>query len=157
MTALTLTISDPQNLVEIQRLLVRERVAQDQPVHSPMEVAEILRPYYAGAEQEILLVLLLNTRNRVLRVVEVVRGSVNSAQVRVGEIFREAVRHNATGLILAHNHPSGDPTPSPDDIALTRQVVQAGHILDIRVLDHIVWGGTDWVSLRERGSVVFSP
>ena len=102
-------------------------------------------------EQEVLRVLLLDTRHHVLDTVDVVRGSVNSAQVRVAEVFREAVRRNATAILMAHNHPSGDPTPSADDVALTQQVVRAGQLLDIEVLDHLVIAGGRFVSLRRRG------
>ncbi len=102
----------------------------------------------AVLEQEALRVLLLDTRHHVLKTVEVVRGSVNSAQVRVAEVFREAVRHNAVAILMAHNHPSGDPTPSPDDVAFTRQVIQAGRLLDIEVLDHIIVAGATYRSLR---------
>ncbi len=97
--------------------------------------------------------LLLDTRNQVLAIHEVVRGSVNTAQVRMAEVFREAIRRNATAIILVHNHPSGDPTPSADDIALTRQAQQAGSLLDIEVLDHIVIGDNKFVSLKARGLV----
>ncbi len=102
-------------------------------------------------EQEHLRVLLLDRRNKVLEVVEVYRGSVNSSQVRVGEVFKEAIRKNASGIIVVHNHPSGDPTPSPDDVAVTRAIVQAGKLLDVDVLDHLVIGQGRWVSLKERG------
>jgi hypothetical protein len=80
-----------------------------------------------------------------------VRSAVNSSQVRVGEIFKEAIRKNASALIVIHNHPSGDPTPSPDDVAVTRAIVQAGKLLDVEVLDHLVIGHGRWVSLKERG------
>jgi DNA repair protein RadC len=102
-------------------------------------------------EQEHLRVLLLDRRNKVLEVTEVYRGSVNSSQVRVGEVFKEAIRKNASGIIVVHNHPSGDPTPSPDDVAVTRAIVQAGKLLDVDVLDHLVIGQGRWVSLKERG------
>lgn len=105
----------------------------------------------SALEQEHLRVLLLDRRNRVLEVVEIYRGSVNSSQVRIGEVFKEAVRKNASGLIVVHNHPSGDPTPSPDDVAVTRAIVQAGKLLDVDVLDHLVIGQGRWVSLKERG------
>jgi len=108
--------------------------------------------YDMGAlEQEHLRVVLLDRRNRVLEVVEIYRGSVSSSQVRVGEVFKEAVRKNASGIIVVHNHPSGDPTPSPDDVAVTRAIVQAGKLLDVDVLDHLVIGQGRWVSLKERG------
>jgi DNA repair protein RadC len=84
-------------------------------------------------------------------VVTVYKGSLNSSQVRVGELFKEAIRRNAAALIVVHNHPSGDPTPSPDDIAVTRAIVQAGKMMDIDILDHLVVGTGRYVSLKERG------
>ncbi len=105
----------------------------------------------SALEQEHLRVMLLDRRNRVLDTVEIYKGSVNSSQMRVGEIFKEAIRQNASALIVIHNHPSGDPTPSPDDVAVTRAIVQAGKLLDMDVLDHMVIGQGKWVSLKERG------
>jgi DNA repair protein RadC len=102
-------------------------------------------------EQEYLKVMLLDTRNHVIDVVEVYHGSVNSSQVRVGELFRPALQRMAPAIIAVHNHPSSDPTPSPDDVAVTRAMVQAGKLLDITVLDHLVIGGSRFVSLKERG------
>jgi len=102
-------------------------------------------------EQEHLRVMLLDRRNRVMEIVDLYRGSVSSSQIRVGEIFREAIRKNASAIIVAHNHPSGDPTPSPDDVAVTRAILQAGKLLDVDVLDHLVIGQGRWVSLKERG------
>ena len=95
--------------------------------------------------------MLLDTRNRVQDVITIYRGSVNSSQVRIGEVFKSAIRRNAVNLIVVHNHPSGDPTPSPDDVALTRAIVQAGKLLDVDVLDHLVIGRGRFVSLKERG------
>jgi DNA repair protein RadC len=105
----------------------------------------------SALEQEELRTVLLDVRNRVLETVTLYRGSVSSSQVRVGELFKAAVRRNASNIIVVHNHPSGDPTPSPDDVALTRAIVQAGKLLDIDVLDHLVIGRGRWVSLKERG------
>src|SRR5881628_1924381 len=105
----------------------------------------------ASLEREELRVLLLNTKNLVLRVVTAYQGNVSSSLVRVGELFREAVRTNATGIVLVHNHPSGDPTPSPDDLHLTAEALAAGRLLDIDVLDHLVVGHDASVSLRDRG------
>jgi DNA repair protein RadC len=76
---------------------------------------------------------------------------VNSAQVRVGEVFRDAIKRNSAAIIVAHNHPSGDPTPSPEDVVVTRQIVEAGKLLDIDVLDHLIMGRGRYVSMRERG------
>ena len=95
--------------------------------------------------------ILLNTRNRVIKIEMIYRGSLNSSQVRVGELFKDAIRRNAAAVIVVHNHPSGDPTPSPDDVAITRAMVEAGRLLDIQVLDHLVIGSGRFVSLKERG------
>jgi DNA repair protein RadC len=94
---------------------------------------------------------MLDSRNHVLGIAEVYKGSVNSSQVHIGEVFKPAIRRNATAIIVIHNHPSGDPTPSPDDVAVTRAILQAGKLLDIDVLDHMVIGQGRWVSLKERG------
>jgi DNA repair protein RadC len=123
----------------------------DWVVRSPTDIADRLLGQFNGKEQEELHVLLLNTKNRVIRQQCVYIGNVSSALARVGELFREAVRDNAAGLILVHNHPSGDPTPSPDDLHLTAEVLTAGRLLDVQVLDHIVLGADTFVSLRDRG------
>ncbi len=120
-------------------------------IHSPEDVYTLVEYEMSGLEQEELKVLLLDTRNRVLEIRSIVRGSLNSAQVRIGELFREAVRLNAAAIIVVHNHPSGDPTPSGEDVTLTRGIIQAGQLLDITVLDHIIVGKNRYVSLKERG------
>ncbi len=96
-------------------------------------------------------VLLLDTRNHLLDIMEIYKGSVNTAHVRVGEVFKAAVRRNAPAIIVTRNQPSGDPTPSPDDVAITRAIVQAGKLMDVDVLDHLVIGQGRYVSLKERG------
>ena len=120
-------------------------------VRTPADVANLLMADMMLLEQESLRVVLLNTKNHVLGVHEVYRGSVNSSLVRVSELFREAIRQNCPAFILVHNHPSGDPAPSPDDISMTRQALEAAKVLDIEVLDHVVIGQQRWVSLREKG------
>jgi DNA repair protein RadC len=102
-------------------------------------------------EREELRVVILDTKNHVLRVSTVYQGNVSASLVRVGELFRDAVRLNAAGVILVHNHPSGDPTPSPDDMHLTAEALAAGRLLDIVLLDHLVIGHDAYVSLRDRG------
>ena len=94
--------------------------------------------------------MLLNTKNQVLAVSDVYKGNVSSTMVRAAEVFQEAVRSNCPAIILVHNHPSGDPTPSPEDVQVTRQLVEAGRLLDIQVLDHIVLAQQGLVSLKER-------
>jgi DNA repair protein RadC len=106
----------------------------------------------ACLEKEEMRVLLLNQKNRLLAKPRVYEGSVHTTVVRISELFRDAVRSNCASLIVAHNHPSGDPTPSPEDAALTREIVKAGALLDIEVLDHLVIGaGGKFTSLKERG------
>jgi DNA repair protein RadC len=137
--------------IELGRRL-REAGPEDRPtINSPSDAADLVRYEMSALEQEHLRVILLDTRNHVLDVIEVYRGSVNSSQVRVGEVFKPAVRRGAPAMIVVHNHPSGDPTPSPDDVAVTRGFVQAGKLLDVEVLDHLVIGQGRYVSLKERG------
>ena len=121
-------------------------------VNSPADAAALVMYEMSLLEKEHLRVIVLDRRNHVLEIVEVYQGSVNSSQVRVGEIFKPAIARTASAIVVCHNHPSTDPTPSPDDVAVTRAIVQAGKLLDCEVLDHLVIGhGGKWVSLKERG------
>ncbi len=120
-------------------------------VRSPADVAQFLMAEMSHLAQEHFRVLYLDTRNRLLGSETIYVGSLNASYIRVAEVFREAVKRNCAAVIVAHNHPSGDPTPSPEDVAVTRQLVSAGKLLDIEVLDHLVIGQQRFVSLRERG------
>jgi DNA repair protein RadC len=137
--------------IELGRRLMLESPEERPTINSPADAAALVRYEMAALEQEHLRALLLDTRNHVLDIVEVYRGSVNSSQVRVGEVFKAAVRRGAPAILVVHNHPSGDPTPSPDDVAVTRALVQAGKLLDVEVLDHLVIGRGRYVSMKERG------
>jgi len=137
--------------IELGRRLAAESPEDRPSIHSPQDAADLLRYEMSALEQEELRVVLLDNRNRLLGSETVYRGSVNSSQVRVGELFKAAIRRNAVAVIVVHNHPSGDPAPSPDDVAVTRAIVQAGKLLDIDVLDHLVIGAGKFVSLKERG------
>src|SRR5690606_7967356 len=95
--------------------------------------------------------ILLDSNRRVQTITTVYIGTVNASLLRVSEIFREAVVRNCPAIILAHNHPSGDPTPSPEDIELTRTLITAGKLLDVALLDHIIIGASEWSSLKELG------
>ncbi len=119
--------------------------------------AYLLLADMADLEQETLRVLLLDTRGRVLATPTLYVGNVNTTLVRPAEIFREAIRRNAVSLIVAHNHPSGDPTPSAEDLAITRDLIAAGRLLGIEVLDHLIIGRGRYVSLRERGMAFSTP
>ena len=137
--------------LELGHRLTLEAPDELPSIHSPADAAALVQFHMSALEQEELHVILLDVRNHVLRIEPVYRGSVNTSQVRVGEVFKEAVRRNATSIIVVHNHPSGDPTPSPDDVAITRQIVAAGKLLDVQVLDHMVIGLNRFISLKERG------
>jgi DNA repair protein RadC len=137
--------------IELGNRLRLEAPDERPAVHSPADAAALVQYEMSALEQEELRVLLLDIRNRVLDTVTVYRGSINSSQVRVGELFRTAIRRNAASIIVIHNHPSGDPTPSPDDVAVTRAMAQAGKLLDIEVLDHLVIGRGKFVSMKDRG------
>ncbi len=119
-------------------------------MRSPEDIFALLFADMALLEQEHLKVVLLNTRNQVLSVQEVYKGNVYSAVVRPAEVFRDAVREGCPNIILVHNHPSGDASPSGEDAALTKQLVEAGRLLGIDVLDHIIIGRKDYVSLKDR-------
>ena len=126
--------------------------AEERPtINSPADAAALVQPEMSLLEKEHLRVLLLDIRNHVLDIVEIYQGSINSSQVRVGEVFQAAIRRLSPAIIVVHNHPSGDPTPSPDDVAVTRAMVQAGKLLDVSLLDHLVIDQGRWISLKERG------
>ena len=120
-------------------------------VRAPVDVANLLMLEMGLLEQEQMRTVLLDTKNRITRITTVYSGSLNTAVVRVGEVFREAVRANSAGVVVVHNHPSGDPTPSPEDVRVTQMIVEAGALLDIDVLDHLIIGRNRFVSLKERG------
>ena len=120
-------------------------------VRAPIDVMNLLGGEMALLSQEHLRVLLLNTRNQLMGIEEVYKGNVSLAVVRSAELFSAAVRQNAPCIILVHNHPSGDPSPSPDDVVMTKHVVDGAKLLDIEVLDHIIIGETRFASLKQLG------
>jgi len=125
---------------------------EDRPtIHSPSDAAALVQYEMAGLAQEHLRVINLDTRNKVINIEKLYIGSLNASTVRIAEIFKPAIQRNAASIIILHNHPSGDPSPSSEDVALTRSIVQAGKLLDIEVLDHLVIGQGRWVSLKEKG------
>ena len=136
---------------ELGRRLLADWPAGRWSIRGPRDVADRLVLQMGRLEREELRVVILDTKNHVLRIATVYQGNVNSSLVRVGELFRDAVRLNASSVILVHNHPSGDPTPSPGDLHLTAEALAAGRLLDISLLDHLVIGHDAYVSLRDRG------
>lgn len=134
--------------LELGRRLVASLPEERPEITRPDDVAQLVMTEMSLLAQESLRVVLLNTKNRVVGIREVYRGSVNSARVRPAEVFRDAVRETCPALIVVHNHPSGDPTPSPDDVAVTRDLVAGGELLEIDVLDHVVIAGGRFVSMK---------
>ncbi|MFQ5996577.1 MAG: DNA repair protein RadC [Dehalococcoidales bacterium] len=124
----------------------------DQPlVKTPEDVTGLVRSRLKGKKKEHFLALLLNTRNQLIRVAEISIGSLDSSLVHPREVFREAISASAASVIFVHNHPSGDPEASEDDIKLTKRLTEAGEIMGIDVLDHIIIGGKNYLSLKREG------
>jgi DNA repair protein RadC len=137
--------------LELGRRLAVFNPDQRPQISSPDDIVTLVQLEMAALAQEQLRVVLLDTKNRVLAMRTVYQGSVNAAQIRVAEVFRDAIRHNAVAVVAIHNHPSGDPTPSAADVAVTAELARAGALLDIELLDHLVIGDGRWVSLRRLG------
>jgi len=141
----------------LARRLSREIRDESPLLDSPERVAELLREENRAYEVEHFQALLVNTRRRLIRVEQISRGTLDSILVHPREVFKAAILANAAGLILVHNHPSGDPTPSEADIRVTRDLIRAGQLLKMDVLDHVILGRRtqerprDFVSLRELG------
>jgi DNA repair protein RadC len=134
--------------LELGRRLAALDPGQRPQIASPDDVANLLRIEMAALEQEQLRVVLLDTKHRVLAIRTVYQGSVNQAQVRVAEVYRDAIRHNAVALVAVHNHPSGDPTPSQADITMTREIIAVAKPLGIAIHDHIIVGRDGHASLK---------
>ena len=139
--------------LEISRRVVHAEVPARAPMSRPGAVARYLILRYAQRDQEVMGALYLDIRHRLIAVSELFRGTVNRAAVEPREVLKEGLVRGASGVVLFHTHPSGDPSPSLEDLSFTRRMAEAGDAVGIRLIDHLILGGTrDWVSLRERGS-----
>lgn len=141
-------------VIAISELVRREstRQAPDKiKIDGPQAAAELVRYEMSQLEQEEMWVVLLDTRCKVIGVERLYKSTMDAAMVRTAEVFKAAIRKNARSVIVCHNHPSGDPNPSPEDVSVTRGLVEAGKLLDIEVMDHLVIGGGTFVSLKQRG------
>ncbi|HEX2844130.1 MAG TPA: DNA repair protein RadC, partial [Candidatus Limnocylindria bacterium] len=143
--------------LEIGRRVARSMADGAWLVRTPGDAAEPLVDVMGSLEREELRVLLLDTKNVVVAERTVYRGNLAGSSVRVGEVFRDAVRRCAAAVVVAHNHPSGDPSPSAEDLRITAELVEAGRLLDIELLDHLVIGRGRWTSLRAIGALGQSP
>lgn len=139
--------------VELGRRIALEQMGDLPAISRPEDVFALLHSQLRDEKQEHVIALLLNTKNRVMRQITVTKGTLDSSLLHPREVFREAIRHSASSIILAHNHPSGDPTPSPDDIQITCRIHQAGQLVGIELIDHVVIGDGRWVSLKAQGII----
>lgn len=137
--------------VELGRRLAARSAEPNPIVRSPDDVADLLLPDLIDAKREHFLAVLLNKRNQVLKVVTVSVGTLDASLVHPREVFREAIASSAAAVIVAHNHPSGDPSPSDEDRGLTQRLVDSGKLLGIPVLDHLILGDDRYVSLKQQG------
>lgn len=137
--------------VELGRRLAARTAEQHPLIHSPEDVARLLMPELRDETRELFKSILLDAKNRVLRILTVSVGILDSSLVHPREVFKEAIAASAASVIVAHNHPSGDPTPSQEDRAITERLVEAGRILGVELLDHVVIGDGRWVSMKQAG------
>jgi DNA repair protein RadC len=149
--ALITGTAPPEVLSILDLLATLLRPLEREHIQGPQDVAGLLMVEMGALPQEQLRVVSLNTKNQLLGIHTVYQGTLTSAPIRPAEVFREPLRLNSAAIITAHNHPSGDPTPSPDDVRVTAELVAAGQLLQVELLDHVVIGQGRWVSLRERG------
>ncbi|MDA3936035.1 MAG: DNA repair protein RadC [Actinomycetota bacterium] len=138
--------------IELGRRTMAANAAREATtVSTPEDVVALMKPSLVGRGREIFICICLDTKNRVRKIVELSVGSLNASIVHPRELFKEAVMVSAASVVVCHQHPSGDPTPSGADIQLTRRLVKAGDVLGISVLDHVVIGGDEHASLRDLG------
>jgi DNA repair protein RadC len=140
-----------QASIELGRRLARTSMTDTVTIRSPQDVASYLMEDLRYLQKEHFVVLFLNTKNHVVAQETLSMGSLNASIVHPREVFRAAIKRSSASIICVHNHPSGDPTPSPEDIAMTTRLVEAGQIIGIEVLDHIILGDQNFVSLKEKG------
>jgi DNA repair protein RadC len=135
---------------ELGRRSLASNSGQSSSIKKPQDIYELLKNSFLDLDREYFKVVHLNTKNQVVKVETTAIGILSSSPVHPREVFKEAIKMSSAGIVLAHNHPSGDPTPSQDDILLTNRLRNAGEILGIPVIDHIIFGDNRYVSLKER-------
>ena len=136
-------------IVELSRRIAKKKAEADLCFHDPGTIASYYMEDFRHSSQEQLLLLMLNTKNRLLGEEIISKGTVNASLISPREIFLESLHHHAVSIVLIHNHPSGDPTPSKEDIQITRRIKEAGVMLGIELLDHIIIGDRNYISFRE--------
>lgn len=139
--------------IELGKRLNRASLGKRPVIRKPQEVADFMMAQLRYETKEHFILMILSTKNHVLATPTISTGSLNASVVHPREVFREVIHYPAAAVILVHNHPSGDPTPSQEDIVLTKKLVESGKILDISVLDHVIIGDSRYVSLKEQGII----
>ncbi|WP_077610808.1 RadC family protein [Clostridium sp. Marseille-P2415] len=134
-----------------RRIWKRSALSEAAAYHKPLDIVNYFVEDMRHREQELVFIMLLNTKGALIRDVMISQGTVNTSVVSPREIFIEAIKYHAVSLVLVHNHPSGDPSPSREDLSLTRRVKEAGELIGIQLLDHIIIGDNSYISLKERG------
>ena len=145
--------ADADQILEAARQVIEQKMQRGAEFTSPVVVKDYLRAKLAGFEHEVFAVLFLDTRHRLIDYVEMFRGTIDAAEVHPREVVKQALRLNAAAVIVSHNHPSGNPEPSAADRVLTKRLREALSMVDVRVLDHIIVGGTKTTSFAERGLI----
>lgn len=138
-------------VIELSRRIAALKNDKKDLVSNPIQAAELLAGEMRFLKQEVLRVILLDVKNKVISIPEISRGGLSSSIVHPREVFKEAIRRSSAGMILVHNHPSGDPTPSADDISITKKLIKTGEIIGIEVMDHIIIAGDKYLSFKEKG------
>ena len=140
--------------VELGRRLSQKAAERVEIIRGPEDAAHFAMPRFRHEQKEHFAVILLNTKNHIISMPEISVGSLSASIVHPREVFQAAVKHAAAAMILIHNHPSGDPSPSREDISVTQRLVKAGKVMDIPVLDHVILGDNRFVSMKEKGLLV---
>jgi len=146
-------VASEEEVLYQAKTILRRKFRRGTALSTPQDSAEAFKAQFAGLEHEVFACLFLDSRHKVLEYVELFRGTIDGAFVHPREVVKQALHHNATAVILAHNHPSGEAEPSRADVTLTKRLTDALALVDVWVLDHIVTGGTEHVSFAERGLI----
>ncbi|MGF9700844.1 MULTISPECIES: RadC family protein [Paenibacillus] len=139
--------------IELGHRIAKSRRVQSSSIRTPRDAADILLEQLRYLQKEHFVCLFLNSKNHIIAQETLSMGSLNASIVHPREVFRAAIKCSSASIVCAHNHPSGDPTPSPEDIQITKRLIEAGSIVGIDVLDHIIIGDGTYVSLKEKGLV----
>lgn len=144
-----------ETIYEIQRIkqVIKEETVEKNIVRTPEDGAKIARKFIADDDREIFFVMCLNTKNKVVAVHRAHVGSLNASIVRPAEVFKAAILNNSASIVVCHQHPSNNCSPSYEDVRITARLVEVGRMIDIDVLDHIIIGGSNFVSLKEHGYI----